>query len=138
MDESCARVAPPSPETGVFVSGEGGRGDEARFFDLLEDCFNLILHLIVLESQYSDTTRLQKPGPLGIARRLCGFGMNAAIQFDGEALFEAKEIQDKTAIRMLPPEFQPGQAAASQCVPQPGFSVSRFLAQFTRRMNNNG
>ena len=108
-------------------------GGEA-FFDLPEDCFNLILHLIVLESQYAYPMRLQKLGSFRITRRLCWFGMNAAIQLDDELMLHAKEIQNEPLVRMLPPEFQPGQAVASQSVPQPGLGVSRFPAQFTRRM----
>lgn len=130
-------ATPPSPETVFFVSGEGGRGNEASFFDFLEDCFNLFLHLVILESQYPYPMRLQKLGPLGIARGLRRFSVNAAVQLDGESMFYAKEIQDKTAIGMLSPEFQAGQAAGSQCVPQPGFSVSLLLTQFTRCMDDN-
>lgn len=72
--------------------------------------------------------RLQELGPLGIARGLRRFSVNAAVQLHGEGVLDAKEIQDKTVIRMLSPEFQAGQATCSQRVPQFGFGIRLLLA----------
>ncbi len=55
--------------------------------------------------------------------------MLAAIDLDDQPAVEAHEVDDVTVDRLLPPEFQPEQAAVAQRAPQPALGIGAVAAQ---------
>lgn len=56
--------------------------------------------------------------------------MGIAVHLDHQALCGTEEIDDPAPDNHLPPEFETGQAAAAQLVPQPPFGFGHVAAHF--------
>ena len=75
-----------------------------RFINGLNDGIGLPKHVTVPESQDTKAVRSEKRVKVGIVGRLGR--VLAAIQFDDDQCFQANEIADVTADRMLTPELE--------------------------------
>jgi hypothetical protein len=56
----------------------------------------------------------------------------AAIKFNDQSGFQAYKIGDERSDRILPPEFEPGQAMCADVVPEYAFRIGLICAQTFR------
>ena len=61
-----------------------------------------------------------------------------AIKLNDDRGFQANEITNVDADRMLPSELEAAQLAATLTTPEPSFGFSKVTAQLAREMNHPG
>jgi len=87
------------------------------------------------EPQRFDAARDEIFFPFEVMLSLVGKTVLAAIQFDVQLRFFAKEIQIKIAQRMLPAEFVAAESPITQPAPHEFFSPRFNLAEFAGAFN---
>ena len=99
--------------------------------DRLDDAVKVLLNLRVPEPQGDEAYVLEPLITNAIMDRLMIRGMVAAIQLNCEARFQAREIEDISDHRHLPPEMQALRSQSTEGEPQPDLLPGHGLAKFT-------
>jgi len=93
--------------------------------DYFHDRFQFVQHLIVPQSHNPKARMSQSPIASFISGRI---HVLTAIYLDHQLDFQANEIKDEIAKRMLAPEFMTVELAAAQSFPQRLFGVRHVAA----------
>lgn len=90
---------------------------------------------LIAKSQYTNAMLFQELCPFSIPRRLCRVCVNSPIHFHFKLMFDAECIENELAVRMLPPELQPGEASSPQRIPQFLLCWGRLTPLFACSLN---
>jgi hypothetical protein len=96
--------------------------------DFKPDSFEFTSHLMIPKAQRLDSLRGEKAFAFFIVLLLCRESMSTAVQFHREFCFDAKEIEEVCAARILATEFKIIEAPVAQETPETFFRVGGFLA----------
>ena len=83
-------------------------------------------HVVVPETQDDESSFFQRSSACRIV--LDRIGMLAAVEFDDYATFEANEIEDVVAVRMLATKLAAIELSVFQSLPQRAFCIGRVVA----------
>jgi hypothetical protein len=96
--------------------------------DFKPNGFEFTTHLAIPEAQRLDSLCSEKAVALFIVLPLLRKTMSPSIKFDRELRFNAKEIEEVCAARILATEFKIIEAPVAQETPETFFRVGGFLA----------
>ena len=94
--------------------------------DLLQHPVNIFYHFVVPKTQHLVTARLEESGAPFIRR--CLEHMLTAVDFQYQPVFEAAEVSDERAYRILMAEFSARELTRAQAKPQFAFHVGLIAA----------
>src|SRR5690606_23512406 len=110
----------PSPSRGG-LGGDGFRPFSQRSQDHFQYSSPVLEDIVVPETQYGKACLFQLPRPPAIVlRRL---GMLSSVKFDHESSFDAGEVEDVVAERVLSAQLGAVELPASQVSPQFAFGI---------------
>ena len=91
--------------------------------DLLKDSVCFDERLPIVEAQYMKARLPQARRPRLIRLRRVGFEVLAAIEFDDQSGFDAREVREEEADRVLAAELEAAELARTQALPDGTFGV---------------
>jgi hypothetical protein len=114
---------------GFWFFRRDGRVFPQRILDARQYSIDILQHIIIPESNHSESIFLEATCPRRILFDLVG--MLATIDLDDESMLETAEIGDVIADEMLTAELGTVQSFAAQMLPEQAFRVGLFAAQAT-------
>jgi hypothetical protein len=98
--------------------------------DVIQNPIRFDQRLAIVEAQYLKAQLIHLGSAMRVAAHRSLIEMLPTIEFDNEPTFDASEIGEVPADRMLPAELVSTQLTGAKSLPDRAFSVGRSMAKF--------